>query len=1405
MSNATVLTTPSFSTTSNFLPTTSTPATVFITTTSFSTFTPLSSTIPTTTAVPITTPFTTSSFSSPTPSPSPSPASQGVVTSFVTEPASIGGTPTVVVVTSTQTPTEAVASDPTLTSSSTTTASSASSSASALAVSDASSASGGLSPTGKTAVAVVVPVAVVALIILALIFFFRRRKQRKNEEELRRKEVEEYGFNPNNDPTLPAVGVANSGGDEVSEMRETDGAGYRGWGTAPSNRKASTTMSSGNGAIGMARSDSGSQPSPYMPASPTATTAVNSDVHSGDPLVNSRPLSTDSETIGALGAAPAAMGNRQDRGINRGPSNASSAYSGANRSDNSGDASLPHAMSSPQYYNEGVNYDEGIPQHGPYGDGSYGGAQPVIRDVQARRNTRIENPKFGKHLQKRQLDIPEYAARFVNYKALKKLIKQLSATPTLLARNASHHHSEILDPETSLQANKATFFFRLERELERVNAFYLQKEAELKLRLKTLLDKKRVMQSKSATASKVSASFVTLEEGFQQFGNDLNKLQQFVEVNATAFSKILKKWDKTSKSRTKELYLSRAVEVQPCFNRDIISDLSDQATTSLLELGAWAEGEKIDYEPGKPAGHAISGQTVGAEEDDADSQLLQATNSGNLVALREWIARLKSSSDAKSRFTRIFLSAITEAPVEALDVLLETDLVDIHAEDEINERNCLHEAAISGREPVLDIGIARGIDVTREDVYGRKPLHYASMHGNVAMIHKLLQYGPQTIDSLDHDNFTPLIHGIVHHQLECVEQLLAHGARIDPDGESDHVPLNLACQHGSTAIIELLLSENARIMPDAEGLYPQHLVARTGQTPDTLLMLERYGADLNQQDRLYQWTPLFHAASEGCVECMRTLLDRGVDVDVLDEKDLSAMYYAAWEGHLECMKLLSSTSSGHGLARASLATGQRKVAPKAVTAASGPMSVDADGIPDLSLPPPIIPLRRYGHNFLDSKTFIQISFEEAGSDAIVFYHDSKYPAARLTISSKLSDLIPRNVMLPIQEDFKIISFQIDNLDSFAVDFDIFPTFGSKVIAKSVALPNVFTAIASSSGHVCLPLFDPRLRAIGQISFNFQVIKPFDGAPLEITQFATYWKATSHFDTHPTALITGSSLSGDYVQIFVQLTSDGIPVLYPQWSIDHHGISFPISRLSKHQFLSLGSQEQQETMVLPQLRHKTVDDITEVHRILSTSFTTLEGVLANLPTSIHVDLHILYPSVAEEHVLGLGPSANINNFADIILQDVFEHARLTREITADFMRSIVFTSYHAGICTALNWKQPNYPVLLCNDLGAKQDTSRSSSTVVESSGRGSMSVKEAVHIAQSNNFMGLVCSSRLLNMVPALIDFIKVAGLVLVTTEADEVASSEQSASSPRSERVPEGVNGVLQGNGILRFNETIDM
>lgn len=514
-------------------------------------------------------------------------------------------------------------------------------------------------------------------------------------------------------------------------------------------------------------------------------------------------------------------------------------------------------------------------------------------------------------------------------------------------------------------------------------------------------------------------------------------------------------------------------------------------------------------------------------------------------------------------------------------------------------------------------------------------------------------------------------------------------------------------------------------------------MARSGKTSQLLLLLKQYGADLDRIDKLYGWTPLVHAASEGNVDCLQALLKLGVDASIVDEKELPAMYYAAWEGHLECMKLLTPFNSRmkrSPLAGALLGAMDSSNAPV-------PMALDPDAIPVLELPPPIIPLRRYGHNFLDTKTVVQISFEDTKEQPLIFFQDGKYPAARLTISSKLSDLIPKNIILPFQEDTRIVSFQVDNLDTFSLDFDVFPTYGAKIIAKTVVLPSAFKAQEGIS-KCCLPLFDPRLRAIGQISFSTQVIKPFKGQPLEITDFETYWKATSQFNQPTNAVVTGSSLSGDYVRLFVQYTSDGIPVIWPQWTISCGGLEIPLCRLSLQQFLAITSQSASRAQVAS-LPSKTVDSITEIYHILATAGVTLEDALAMLPRGINVNLQILYPTQEEETALAMAPALDVNFFVDAILTIVFDHARAQRAQfqSPDVARSMVFSSYNPRLCTALNWKQPNFPVFLCNDLG--RDHSITEANMIRTSGRRGTSIKEVVRIAQSNNFMGLMCYSRLL--------------------------------------------------------------
>ena len=219
--------------------------------------------------------------------------------------------------------------------------------------------------------AVIVPVILIAVAIILGIFLWRRRKQKKEAAEMRQKEMEEYSYNPNNDPTIPVVGAVKMN-DGVENHAE--GGGYRGWGTTAAaiaaTRNQSSTLGANSTLVGVARSDSigrgydGSY-------SPNGHSAERGSRSPGSP-----------EGLGALGVAPLTSKNRS-QGVNRGISNASSAYSGKQKSEVSENGPTGIATS-PPYYDDFMSSEDG-----PHADG-YG--PPVIRDVSARRNTRIENP-----------------------------------------------------------------------------------------------------------------------------------------------------------------------------------------------------------------------------------------------------------------------------------------------------------------------------------------------------------------------------------------------------------------------------------------------------------------------------------------------------------------------------------------------------------------------------------------------------------------------------------------------------------------------------------------------------------------------------------------------------------------------------------------------------------------------------------------------------------------------------------------------------------------------------------------------------------------------------------------------------------------------------------------------------
>lgn len=92
--------------------------------------------------------------------------------------------------------------------------------------------------------------------------------------------------------------------------------------------------------------------------------------------------------------------------------------------------------------------------------------------------------------------------------------------------------------------------------------------------------------------------------------------------------------------------------------------------------------------------------------------------------------------------------------------------------------------------------------------------------------------------------------------------------------------------------------------------------------------------------------------------------------------------------------------------------------------------------------------------------------------------------------------VPHSVILPLADEREAFPFQVDSFNNFSLEFDVLPTFGSKVLGKAVAIPATFAELQSQGSYV-VPLLDPSLKVIGDIPFELNIVKPFERATLQL--------------------------------------------------------------------------------------------------------------------------------------------------------------------------------------------------------------------------------------------------------------------------------------------------------------------
>jgi CDK inhibitor PHO81 len=279
--------------------------------------------------------------------------------------------------------------------------------------------------------------------------------------------------------------------------------------------------------------------------------------------------------------------------------------------------------------------------------------------------------------------------------------------------------------------------------------------------------------------------------------------------------------------------------------------------------------------------------------------------------------------------------------------------------------------------------------------------------------------------------------------------------------------------------------------------------------------------------------------------------------------------------------------------------------------------------------------------------------------------------------------------------------------------------------------------------------------------------------------------------HVQSFITASSLAEEYIEAVVQITKDGIPVIYPHWFLPFDDLSVSLSSVTfaqaKHIFVNAKGDNKWNAYhsILSNEAKKPTSQ--ELSGLVYDTLLTLEEFLHTLPSSMGVCIVLKYPTTSQKNHFQFSNLPEIQNYVESVLKLVYEYS--------SSHRSIIFSSFNPCICSVMNWKQPNYGVFFATKAGYRSQEGpwRELYTGFKESDIRCNSIKEAVKFAKSSNLLGLVCEASPLIQAPVLIQTIKESGLILASYGKE----NEEMSNVKKQEMA--GVDAIVTRR-VLRYN-----
>jgi ankyrin repeat protein len=235
----------------------------------------------------------------------------------------------------------------------------------------------------------------------------------------------------------------------------------------------------------------------------------------------------------------------------------------------------------------------------------------------------------------------------------------------------------------------------------------------------------------------------------------------------------------------------------------------------------------------------------------------------------------------------------------------------------------LVEAIKSGqRVAALDMISKKSADVNAAEADGTTPLIWAANLNDTDLVLRLLKAGANAKVG-NQLGSNPLSEAALNSNIDLIKALLAAGADPNAAGPDGQTPLMVLARGSNVAAAKLLLDKgaNPNVRETQRAQTPLMWAAASSQGPMVRELLA-HGAEVDAKSATDLMTPLvsgepraqprppggetamLFAAREGCLDCVKALIEKGAKLDVADPEGVTPLITAVFNSRFDVAKYL---------------------------------------------------------------------------------------------------------------------------------------------------------------------------------------------------------------------------------------------------------------------------------------------------------------------------------------------------------------------------------------------------------------------------------------------------------------------------------------------------------------------